>query len=84
MHLILNYLLKKIGQSLQCIQCGNQGNNFECVGSDSGTPIQCPDGISYCFKATALGRTFKQCGLYEVPEFADMCTPDIVRISSLI
>ena len=77
-----------VGNSIQCIQCGNQENKYQCTGSDSGRSTECPSNIAYCQKISALahGLTFKQCGMISLPGIdqneifakADLCVPNIV------
>ena len=81
-------LLIFIGNTIQCIQCGNQENSYQCTGSDSGRSTECPNNIAYCQKISALvhGLTFKQCGMISLPGIdqneifakADLCVPNIV------
>lgn len=91
-HILLKDIFKHfyifVGNSIQCIQCGNQENSYQCTGSDSGRSTECPNNIAYCQKISALvhGLTFKQCGMISLPGIdqneifakADLCVPNIV------
>ena len=91
-HILLKDIFKHfctfLGYSIQCIQCGNQENKYQCTGSDSGRSTECPSNIAYCQKISALahGLTFKQCGMISLPGIdqneifakADLCVPNIV------
>ena len=91
-HILLKDIFKHfctfLGYSIQCIQCGNQENSYQCTGSDSGRSTECPSNIAYCQKISALahGLTFKQCGMISLPGIdqneifakADLCVPNIV------
>ena len=73
-----------IGQSLQCIQCGNMENNFQCNDSDTGISTKCSSETTYCQNITSNRFTFKSCGIMDFGDEIDgqnECILDFVRNS---
>ena len=73
-----------IGQSLQCIQCGNMENNFQCNDSDTGISTECSSETTYCQNITTNRFTFKSCGIMDFGDEIDgqnECILDFVRNS---
>ena len=71
-----------IGQSLQCIQCGNMENNFQCNDSDTGISTECSSETTYCQNITTNRFTFKSCGIMDFGheiDGQDECILDFVR-----
>ena len=71
-----------IGQSLQCTQCGEMKNNFQCTDSDTGVSIECFSETTYCQNITTDTSTFKSCGIMDFGhkiDGQDECILDFVR-----
>ena len=71
-----------IGQSLQCSQCGEMENNFQCTDSDTGVSIECSSETTYCQNITTDTSTFKSCGIMDFGheiDGQDECILDFVR-----